>query len=64
VAEERREVIWTTSARNELDDIVGYIAKAAPLSAPAFLEEVLATADTLVTLAKRGRMGLPRHRSS
>ena len=56
MAEERREVIWTTSARNELDDIVGYIAKDAPLSALAFLEEVLATADTLVTLAKRGRM--------
>jgi toxin ParE1/3/4 len=53
VAEERREVIWTTSARNELDDIVGYIAKDAPLSALACLEEVLATADTL---AKRGRM--------
>lgn len=54
MAEERREVIWTTSARNELDDIVGYIAKDTPLSALAFLEEVLATADTLVTLAKRG----------
>jgi toxin ParE1/3/4 len=56
VAEERREVIWTTSARNELDDIVAYIARDAPLSALAFLEEVLATADTLVTLARRGRM--------
>ena len=56
MAEERREVIWTTSARNELDDIVGYIAKDAPLSALAFLEEVLAAADTLATLAKRGRM--------
>lgn len=53
MAEERREVIWTTSARNELDNIVGYIAKDAPFSALAFLEEVLATADTL---AKRGRM--------
>ena len=56
MAEERREVVWTTSARNELDDIVTYIAKDAPLSALAFLEEVLDTADSLVTLAARGRV--------
>ncbi|MDH4186058.1 MAG: type II toxin-antitoxin system RelE/ParE family toxin [Nitrospira sp.] len=54
--DQRREVVWTASPRNELDDIVVYIAKDAPLSALAFLEEVLAIADTLVTLAKRGRM--------
>jgi plasmid stabilization system protein ParE len=46
----------TASARNELDGIVIYIAKDAPFSALDFLEEVLATADMLVTLAKRGRM--------
>jgi toxin ParE1/3/4 len=56
VAEERREVIWTTSARNELDDIVAYIAKDAPLSALTFLEEVLDTADSLATLSERGRI--------
>lgn len=56
MAEERREVIWTTSARNELDDIVTYIAKDAPLSALAFLEEVLNTADSLTTLSERGRI--------
>jgi plasmid stabilization system protein ParE len=56
VAEERRAVIWTTSARNELDDIVAYIAKDAPLSSLAFLEEVLATTNTLVTLPRRGRI--------
>lgn len=56
MAEERREVIWTTSARNELDDIVTYIAKDAPLSALAFLEEVLNTADSLTTLSERGRV--------
>lgn len=56
MAEERREVIWTTSARNELDDIVTYIAKDAPLSALAFLEDVFNIADTLGTLAKRGRV--------
>lgn len=56
MAEERREVIWTTGARNELDDIVTYIAKDAPLSALAFLEEVLNAADSLATLSKRGRI--------
>ncbi len=56
MAEERREVIWTTSARNELDDIVTYIAKDAPLSALAFFEEVLNTADSLTTLSERGRI--------
>lgn len=56
MAAERREVIWTTSARNELDDIVASIAKDAPLSAVAFLEEVLDTADSLITLAERGRI--------
>ncbi len=56
MAEERREVIWTTSARNELDDIVAYIAKDAPLSALTFLEEVLDTADSLATLSERGRI--------
>ncbi|MBX3335751.1 MAG: type II toxin-antitoxin system RelE/ParE family toxin [Nitrospira sp.] len=56
MAEERREVIWTTSARNELDDIVTYIAKDTPLSALAFLEEVLNTADSLTTLSERGRI--------
>ncbi len=56
MAEARREVIWTTNARNELDDIVTHIAKDAPISALAFLEETLDTADTLVTLAERGRI--------
>ncbi|MBX3301878.1 MAG: type II toxin-antitoxin system RelE/ParE family toxin [Nitrospira sp.] len=56
MAEQRREVVWTTSARNELDDIVTYIAKDAPLSALAFLEEVLNTANSLTTLAQRGRI--------
>lgn len=56
MAEERREVIWTTGARNDLNDILTYIAKAAPLSALAFLEKVLNAADSLATLSKRGRI--------
>ena len=62
MAEERREVIWTISARNELDDIVTYIAKDAPLSALAFLEEVLNTADSLTMLSERGRI-VPEYQS-
>jgi len=57
LAEEQCEVIWTTSARNDFDDIVAYIAKDGPVSAPAFLKEVLACADMLVILARRGRIG-------
>lgn len=56
MAKEQREVIWTASAQKELDDIVAYIAKDAPLAALAFLNEVLATAETLATLASRGRI--------
>lgn len=54
MAKEQREVIWPTSARNELDNIVIYIAKDAPLAALAFLEEVLNTAVSLTTLSERG----------
>ncbi|MBH0200427.1 MAG: type II toxin-antitoxin system RelE/ParE family toxin, partial [Nitrospira sp.] len=66
MAEERREVIWTTSARHKLDDIVAYIARDAPLAALAFLEEVLATADTLEEengVRKHCLAGMPRARS-
>lgn len=56
MAEEQHQVIWTTNARNNLDDIVTYIPKGAPLSTLTFLEEVLNTADSLTTLLERGRI--------
>lgn len=52
----QREVIWTAGARTDLDEIVAYIAKDSPTAALAFLEEVLTTAESLMTLSERGRM--------
>lgn len=46
----QREVIWTAGARTDLDEIVAYIAKDSPTAAIAFLEEVLTTAEGLMTL--------------
>jgi toxin ParE1/3/4 len=56
VVESRRQVIWTVGARNELDDIIAYIAQDSPVTACTFLEEVLEFADSLSTLPYRGRI--------
>jgi toxin ParE1/3/4 len=56
VAEARREVIWTSGARAELDEILAYIAKDSLPAAQAFLQEILEVADSLETLSHRGRM--------
>jgi plasmid stabilization system protein ParE len=52
----QREVIWTAGTRTDLDEIVAYIAKDSPTTALAFLEEVLTTAESLMTLSERGRI--------
>lgn len=52
----QREVIWTAGARTDLDEIVAHIAKDSLTAALAFLEEVLATAESLMTLSERGRI--------
>jgi toxin ParE1/3/4 len=52
----RREVIWTHGARNDLDEIVTYISRDSTSSAMAFLEEVLNSSETLMTLSERGRV--------
>jgi len=56
VAERRRAVIWTPGARDDLDEIITYIAKDSLPSALAFLEEALQTAESLATLSERGRV--------
>jgi len=56
VAERRRAVIWTPAARDDLDEIITYIAKDSLPSALAFLEEALQTAESLATLSERGRV--------
>ena len=52
----RREVVWTSGARTDLDEIVAYIANDSPPSALAFLEEVSGKAESLSTLSERGRV--------
>ena len=52
----QREVIWTAGARTDLDEIAAYLAKDSPTAALAFLEEVLTTAESLMTLSERGRI--------
>ncbi len=56
MAERRRAVIWTPGARDDLDEIITYIAKDSLPSALAFLEEALQTAESLATLSERGRV--------
>jgi len=56
VAERPRAVIWTPGARDDLDEIITYIAKDSLPSALAFLEEALQTAESLATLSERGRV--------
>lgn len=56
----RREVIWTPGAKTDLDEVVAFIAKDAPSAGLTFLEEVLTAADSLETLAERGRLVLER----
>jgi plasmid stabilization system protein ParE len=46
----QRKVIWTPEARTDLDEIIAHIAKDSPTAARAFLEEVLNTAESLMTL--------------
>ncbi|MGE0275863.1 MAG: type II toxin-antitoxin system RelE/ParE family toxin [Nitrospiraceae bacterium] len=50
----QRKVIWSAGAQTDLNDIVAYIAKDSPAAVLAFLEEVLHTAESLMTLSTRG----------
>ena len=56
MAERRRAVIWTPAARDDLDEIITYIAKDSLPSALALLEEALQTAESLATLSEGGRV--------
>jgi toxin ParE1/3/4 len=51
-----REIVWTPGARNDLDEIVTYITRDSSSSAIAFLEEVLNSSESLMTLSERGRI--------
>jgi toxin ParE1/3/4 len=52
----RRKVLWSRSARRDLDGIVLYLAERSPQAALSALDRLEARAKTLVTLADRGRV--------
>ena len=49
-------VVWAKSAQSALDDAIAYIAEDSREAAGRVLELVLATAEGLSTLARRGRV--------
>ena len=51
-----REVAWAESARNALDDVVGYIAQDSQQAALQVLDAALRAGATLATFAERGRV--------
>lgn len=50
-----REVTWTETAWNDLEEVADYIAKDSPHYAAAFVREVRDAARSLAYLAERGR---------
>ncbi len=56
MGEGRRLVGWTSSARDSLDEILGFIASDSPEAATKVLEVVLAAAESLSLFSERGRV--------
>jgi toxin ParE1/3/4 len=56
MADRRRRVVWSPSARQALDDAVSYIAKDSLDGALRVLQETLDTADKLGDFSERGRL--------
>jgi plasmid stabilization system protein ParE len=50
-----RKVIWSDEATRELDEAMAYVAGHSPQSAVRLLDRILSAADTLTSLAERGR---------
>ncbi len=60
MGEGRRVVAWTTSARDSLDEILGFIASDSPEAASKVLDVVARCGGVIVTLL-RARPGRPRN---
>jgi toxin ParE1/3/4 len=56
VVARRRAVVWAESARAGLDEVIEYIAQDSRDRALQVLQQALASASSLSTLAERGRM--------
>jgi plasmid stabilization system protein ParE len=56
MADRPRSVVWTQTAREQLDEIVGYIAGDSFDAALRVLDRILDAAESLSRLAHRGRV--------
>lgn len=52
----RRLVFWTDTARECLDEILGFISARSPSGAARVLDSILAAAESLAELSERGRV--------
>lgn len=52
----RRRIVWTVSARRHLDEIAEFISRDSPEGARQVVDQTLAAARSLETLADRGRV--------
>jgi plasmid stabilization system protein ParE len=56
VAGRTRSVAWTSLARDELDEVLEYVAEDSPEAAEKVLEVVLRLGESLAVFAERGRV--------
>lgn len=56
MADRTRRIVWTESARKDLDSVLEYIAEDSPQGAAILLNEVLRAAESLDRLCDRGRI--------
>ena len=56
MAEGRFRVVWSEAAVRDLEDIVSFVARDAPLDAERLLERLEARASSLVAHPSRGRL--------
>lgn len=55
MVDRRRRVVWTGAARAAVDEAASYIAADSPTAGRAFIERIVSAADSLQSLAHRGR---------
>ena len=51
-----REVAWTDTASDDLDEVAGYIARDSEFYAATVVRELIAAARSLTILSERGRV--------
>src|SRR4051812_23870954 len=56
MATRHRRVVWSTVARTQLDEAIGFVAKFSTKAALELLDEEDAAASSLATLSERGRI--------